>query len=132
MVKQTDSEVVLAEPEAFVFTGPQDDEPSADYGFNEPPPERVKPTDPTMDPGDNRWNPKKYFDAQPKEIIQIVRTESDILHDPSGKIPQFVPVSINGYVLNIQKGVPTRVPRDFALLLIDSGAAMNYAEIPTL
>lgn len=84
--------------------------------------------DPTMDPGSPRWNPKKYFARQEKVVITIIKNESDILADPSGQRPVMVPVSINGYRLDIQKGVPTRVPKDFADHLIDIGAAYRDAD----
>jgi hypothetical protein len=105
----------VAEPEGNydAFAGPDVDEPQV----------REKITDPTLDPGDPRWNPKKYFDLQPKVVITVLRNQSDILSDPRNERDIILPVSINGYRLDIVKGQPTRVPRDFADHLVDIGAA---------
>jgi hypothetical protein len=88
---------------------------------------RVKPTDPTMDPESPRWEPRKFFAAQEKEIIVVMRTASDQLDDPTNVKVLKLPVSINGYQLNVIKGRPTRVPKDFATHLIDIGAAYAYS-----
>ncbi len=120
----------LAEPEGQYFAGTQD-MPDNDFGFAEPI-ERKVIEDPTLDPGSPKWNPKKYFDNQPKEIIVLQRSESDILSDPTNKRKIIQPVSINGYTLRIQKGVPTKVPHDFAYYLVEIGAAVHYGDIPEL
>lgn len=121
----------LAEPEESYFAGTQADSPDGDFGFLEPV-ERKPITDPTMDPGDPRWLPKKYFDAQEKIIIVLNKNESDILSDPKGTRKIVQPVSINGYTLRIQKGVPTKVPRDFAAYLVEIGAASHFGEVAEL
>lgn len=118
----------MAEPEG-TFAGTQVDNPDDEFGFLQPV-ERKPIEDPTMDPGKPQWNPKKYFDAQPKYIVVIRRNESDILGDPSGKKPIFCDVGINGYFIKVQKDVPTRVPRDFALQILDAGAGTIVSEIP--
>jgi hypothetical protein len=81
-----------------------------------------------MDPSNPKWNPKRYFSRQPKVTITIARTESDVLSDPRHERKITVPVSINGYRLDIEKGVPTRVPEDFARHLVDIGAAYRQAD----
>lgn len=115
-----------------IFAGPDSEDTTdliEELDFSEPT-VRETPSDPTMDPASPRWNPRKYFGAQSKEIIVILRTESDILSDPRGQTRQEVPVSINGYTLMIAKGVPTKVPKDFASHLINIGAAYSYSNIP--
>lgn len=93
--------------------------------------ERQPITDPAMDPSSDRWNPKKYFDAQPKVIIVIPRDVSDSLGDPSGTKRIEVPVGINGYTIKVAKGVPTRVPRDFARIFEDQpGVIQSEIETP--
>lgn len=119
---------IAAEPEVQPFAGPEIAEPT--FLDDLPPLTRQKPLDPEMDPGDRRWNPKKYFGAQPKEIVVVKRTNSDVLTDPTDEHPIDIPVSINGYQIIIRKGVPTRVPRDFATHLVDIGAAYRYSSLP--
>lgn len=91
--------------------------------------ERAPIEDPTMDPGSPRWQPRKYFAAQPKITIVMPRDASDLLGDPSRKIPVKVPVSINGFKLMIQKDKPTAVPRDFALHIVDIKAGYMYGDV---
>lgn len=112
---------ITADPEVVDFAGTEIEDPT---------PVVKAPVAPDMDPADPRWNPKKYFGAQPKEIIIIRKTESDILSDRGGNLRIEIPVSINGYTLKVVKGVPTRVPRDFAAHLVDIGAAYRYGDIP--
>jgi hypothetical protein len=50
-------------------------------------------------------------------------TAQDLLNDPKGEKRFFQSCSINGYRLEIEKGVPTRVPRDFALMLAEYDVA---------
>lgn len=104
-----------------VLSGPEED-------FFTPPVVEVKPVDPEMESGNPRWNPRKYFGAQKQVLVLIQKDTSDLFSDPSGKNPVIVPVSINGFRINVQKGVPTRVPEDFARHLVDIGAAIQYAE----
>lgn len=117
----------VAEPEVASFAGTED----AEEFFTEPLP-RPKPSDPTMDPGDPRWNPQKYFAAQPQEIVVVSRDQSDVLGDPTGSKVIKQPVSINGYLLNITKGVPTRVPRDFAEQIVRLKIGYRIDDIPAL
>ena len=107
------------------FAGTPDNDDIEAFFAPEPTP-RVY--DPTMDPGSPQWNPKKYFDLQPKVIIVMQKTRSDILSDSSGTRKIVRNISINGYKISITKGVPTRVPRDFALHLVDIGAATYFSD----
>ncbi len=84
--------------------------------------------EPTMDPGSPLWNPQKYFGAQEKITIILNKTRSDMLSDASGKKRIVMKVSINGYEIPIAKGIPTRVPKDFALHLVDIGAASFFSD----
>lgn len=105
----------VQEPEGTnIFAGASEEE-----SFFPIPAAKKDLSDPTMDPSSPKWNPKKYFDAQPKVIIVIPKDATDLLTDPSGKTPVRVPLGINGYTIWVTKGVPTRVPRDFALLFED-------------
>ena len=115
----------VAEPEGTfdAFAG------TPDLPDFEPEQVREKISDPRMDPGHAKWMPKEYFARQPKVTITIMRTESDILSDPRGERVITVPVSINGYRLDIKKGVATRVPKDFADHLVDIGAAVRQSDI---
>lgn len=116
----------LAEPEGTdAFAGTEDIEEF----FPQVPQAQEKPADPTLDPSSPKWNPKRYFAAQPKLIVTVHKNESDFLSDPSGQKPAIQPFSINGYRLDIVKGVPTRVPRDFALLIQDIGAGYIHHDI---
>lgn len=111
----------VAEPEGTnSFAGPDDEQFFGEVR------ERAPITDPTMDPNHKDWNPKKYFDAQPKLLIVIPRDASDSLTDPSGTNEILVPLGINGYTINVKKGVPTRVPRDFALIYEDHPGVIQY------
>ncbi len=109
----------VADPEGFdSLAGTQDGD------FFDLPQEVVKQIkDPEMDPGNPRWNPRKYFAAQPKVVVTVKKTATDLLNDPKGNKRFFQTCSINGYRLDIEKGVPTRVPRDFALLLAEGDIA---------
>lgn len=120
------NESVVADPEDETFAGTEIDDPF----FDDPIPVVKAPVAPDMNPAHIKWNPKKYFAAQPKDIIVVKRNESDVLSDPTGHLIMEIPVSINGYTIKVKKGVPTRVPRDFALMLVDIGAAYRYADIP--
>ncbi len=121
---------IVADPEAVLgLAGTDIEDPIFFDDEPVPVPVRVVPTDPEMDVGSPRWSPKKYFGAQEKEVIVVKRTESDILGDPSGARRITIKPSINGYAIEIVKGVPTRVPRDFALHLVEIGAAYRYADI---
>lgn len=118
------SKQILAEPEGVdTLAGPEE------LFFSEPVVEKPKPVDPQMDPGSRSWNPRKYFGAQPKVVVMIPKSDSDMLSNPNSNAPIVVPVSINGYRLDITKGVATRVPRDFALHIVDIGAGVIYSEI---
>lgn len=115
---------VLAEPEGVdTFSGTEDED------FIPTPIVRQPIADPQMDPAHISWNPKKYFGAQDKEIILIQRDTSDMLGDPTGTKTITVPVSINGYRLTIQKGIPTRVPKDFADMLVARKMAIRYDNV---
>ena len=116
-------DTVIQEPEGTY--APQTDEA---FPFDGPV-ERKKITDPTLDPGSDRWMPKKYFGLQPKVVVVLQRNSSDVLGDPENRKNEKVPVSINGYTLLLPKGVPTRVPRDFASHLVSIGAAYVYESI---
>ena len=118
--------IKVAEPEGIdTFAGTPAVEDTDPFFAPEPEP-RVY--DPTLDPGSPLWQPKKYFDLQPKVTIVMNRSRSDILSDSSGQKRIVVKVGINGYQIPITKGVPTRVPRDFALHLVDIGAATFFSE----
>lgn len=108
----------IAEPEELEFAGTYVDEPEPVIDDT--------PYDPTMDPSNPAWEPKKYFAAQPKEIVILNYNDSDLLGDPTRKKKIEQVVSINGYTLKLIKGRPTKVPRDFALLLLDIGAASLF------
>lgn len=93
---------------------------------------RVKaydPKDETMNPGSPKWNPREYFARQPKDIIVINRTQSDMFDDPTGNRTITIPVSINTYILNVPKGRPVKVPRDFATALVRIGAAYSQGTV---
>lgn len=110
----------LAEPEGFdSLAGTQD----ISDDFLSTPEEKPAVKDPSMDPGSPLWNPRKYFNAQPKVVVTVKKTALDLLNDPKGDKRFFQSCSINGYRLEIEKGVPTRVPRDFALMLADHDVA---------
>lgn len=116
----------LAEPEGFdSLAGPQDGN-----FFDLPEAIAKQIEDPTMDPASDRWNPRKYFGAQPKVVVTILKDESDMLSDPNGKKRVVVPYSINGYVIEVVKGAPTRVPRDFAKLIIEQGHGYANEDMP--
>lgn len=118
----------VTEPEELLLPGSTDDD--FDGPFLEAVPAPRVFESPDMDPGHRMWNPRKYFAAQPKVTIVIERNDSDILADPHNKNETKIPVSINGYTLNIVKGKPVRVPRDFALHIIDIKAGFAYDSIP--
>jgi len=82
--------------------------------------------DPTLDPANPRFNPARFFAQQPKEVIVLMLSDHEMRLDPEkrGRIVQ--PVSINGYQLDIVKGVPTQVPADFAEYLVWIGAAYRF------
>ncbi len=117
----------VSEPEGIdTFAG------DAEENFFPEPKTREPILDPTMDPGNPKWNPKKYFDAQPKVVIVIPRDASDSLTDPSGTARMEVPLGINGYTIRVAKGVPTRVPLDFARIFEDQpGVIQSHIENPT-
>jgi len=110
----------LAEPEGFdSLAGTQD----ISDDFLAIPEAKPVEKDPTMDPASPQWNPRKYFGAQPKMVVTVKKTAQDLLNDPKGEERFFQSCSINGYRLEIEKGVPTRVPRDFALMLAEYDVA---------
>lgn len=90
--------------------------------------EAVAVVDPTLDPAHPRFNPAKYFAQQPKEVIVLMLNESEMQMDPERRGNIIQPVSINGYQLDIAKGVPTQVPADFASYLVYIGAAYRFAD----
>jgi hypothetical protein len=118
----------VQEPEGFdSLAGVTDDNFDGPFFVEQPQPRVFE--SPDMDPGSKYWNPRKYFAAQPKVTVVVDRTDSDILSDPRNENKVTVPVSINGYTLNIIKGKPVNVPLDFALHIVDIGAGHRYGDI---
>lgn len=116
----------VADPEADSFAGPDTEDP---FDFVETPVEvrAETPYDPTMDPGNQRWDPKRYFGAQPKVTVIVPRSQSDILSDPQGDREITMPLSINGYRIEVPKGRAIRLPRDFAALFANCPGAVQGA-----
>lgn len=103
----------LADPDVNV-AGTQDED------FFAIPAVEKAPYNPEMDPGAQAWNPRKYFAAQPKVIVTIHRNEQDMFNDPKGEKKVFQTLTINGYKQVVEKGVATRLPKDFAALVTPS------------
>lgn len=114
---------LLSEPEGIdTLAGPEED-------FFPEIVERPVQTDPELIPGTPQWKPKRFFGLQQKFIVLIPKNDSDMLSDPSGRAVIKVPVSIQGYRLDITKGVPTKVPQDFAEHIVRIGAGIMYSTV---
>lgn len=75
--------------------------------------------DPTMDPASERWNPVRYFRAQPEVEVFVKRDESDQIKDPDGRIDVTHTEGINGYLIQMVMGQRKTLPLDFAIQMID-------------
>ena len=77
-----------------------------------------------LDPGSPSWQPKKYFDMQPRVRVRNERDLADLYRDPSHKIKNTMKESINGYELPFYPGEINEMPFDFADQMVWYGHAV--------
>jgi hypothetical protein len=83
--------------------------------------------DPTLDPSNPRWLPKKYFQREKQVLVFVKRDQSDVLKDPDHQVEVTIPVSINGFKLDVPMGRAVSIPESYAHFLIDIGMAQPVA-----